>query len=112
MHLGLTAGLALAGTIYAFALNNRSTGFEITYAISKAPQSGTFTYDRGGFSKESWACTVSALPHFDADLDGAMSNACSLELGSRWLTLFIFLLSVGLFTLLYLDSRGGKHFVR
>lgn len=112
MHLGLTAGLALAGTIYAFVLNNRSTGFEITYAITKAPQSGTFTYDRGSFSKESWACTVSALPHFDADLDGAMSKTCGLELGSRWLTLFTFLLSVGLFTLLYLDSRGAKYLLR
>lgn len=111
--MGLTAALALAGTIYAFALNDRSTGFDVTYAVAAAPDSpGTFTYNRGRFSKEAWACTVSALPHFDADLGGAMSRTCALEMGSRWLTLFTFLLSVGLFSLLYLDSRGGRHFMR
>ena len=113
VHVALTAALALTGTIYAFVLNDRSTGFDITYAVSAAPEGpGTFTYNRGRFSKEAWACTVSALPHFDADLDGSMSRTCALEMGCRWLTMFIFLLSVALFSLLYLDSRGGRHFMR
>ena len=109
----MTAVLALAGTIYTFVLNDRSTWFDLAYAAAAASESsGTFTYSQGRFSKEVWACTVSALPHFDADLGGAMSRACSMEMGSRWMTLLTFLLSVTLFSLLYIDSRGGKYFMR
>ena len=113
IHLGLTAALALAATIYIFVLKNRSTGFDLAYAIAVASETpGTFTYDQGRFSKEAWACTVKVLPKFDKDLGGAMTKTCALEIGSRFSTLFTFFLSIGLFSLLYLDSRGGRHFMR
>ena len=111
--MGLTAVLALVGTIYAFVLNDRSTFFDLDYAkVAASGGSETFTYSQGRFSKEVWACTVSALPLFDKDLGGAMSTACSMELGSRWMMMLTFLLSVGLFALLYIDSRGGRYFMR
>ena len=113
IQTGLTAALALAGTIHTFVLNARSAAFDPTYAMSAAPERpGTFTYDQGTFSREYWACSVRFLPNFDEDLGGVMTRTCIFEVGSRWVTLFVFLLSSVLFSLVYLDSRGGKHLIR
>lgn len=113
IQTGLTAAFALAGTIHTFVLNARSAAFDPSYAMSAAPERpGTFTYDQGTFSREYWACSARLLPNFDADLGGVMARTCILEMGSRWVTLFVFLLSSGLFSLVYLDSRGGRHLMR
>lgn len=113
IQTGLTAALALAGTIHTFVLNARSAAFDPNYAMSAAPESpGTFTYNQGTFSREYWACSARLLPNFDADLGGVMSRTCIFEMGSRWATLFVFLLSSVLFSLVYMDSRGGRHLMR
>lgn len=111
--MGLNAALALAATIYVFVLNAKSAPFDLEYAVAAAPESsGTFTYGQGTFNKEGWACTARAFLYFDADLGGAVARTCSIEMGSRWLTLFTFLLSTLLFSMFYRDSRGGKFFMR
>lgn len=107
VQLGLTLALTLASTIYTFVLNGRSALFNLSYATDVAPSKpGTFTYDRGTFTREYWACAVGKIP------GGAVERACILETGSRWVTVFILLFSAGLFGMVFVDSRGGRHFMR
>lgn len=107
VQLGLTVAVALVSTIYTFVLNGRSALFDLTYATDAAPSNpGTFTYDRGTFTREYWACAVGQIP------GGAVARACILETGSRWMAVFIFFFSAGLFVMVFVDSRGGRHFMR
>ncbi|SPO00944.1 uncharacterized protein DNG_03692 [Cephalotrichum gorgonifer] len=113
VHTGLSAAVALAGTIYVFVLNSSTAIFDIEYAVSVAPTgSGTFIYDQGTFSKEGWSCSARVLKYFDADLGHVMAKTCSIEMGARWLSLLLFILSIALFSLLYLDARRGRFFMR
>lgn len=105
--------LALGSAVYVFTINGLSARLDINYARSLIqPKNGhqNFKYAIGTFDVESWACGVKDLPGFDED--GVAGMTCSLEMGARFLTIFVFMFSSGLFALFLLDWRGEKLMVR
>lgn len=113
--------LAMASAIYSFALNSRSAHLRLERMLALAriardtlaPNSRpVFTYDLGIFSREMWGCEAKEFSEFDASLGGAMSRACGLGTGARWLSLITFLLATGLSTVVLMDHRGGGYFMQ
>lgn len=120
---------AVAAFICVFALHGASAQFhpnsQRTTAIpdycSKnvtCPQPTIYYIAPGFFDRETWACQFGSFPDFDTvysqlapDLF-VLGRVCVLDIGVRWLSIFLAIFSVGLSCLFYVDWKGDRVLIR
>ncbi|KAI0836715.1 hypothetical protein F5Y06DRAFT_273187 [Hypoxylon sp. FL0890] len=107
VFLGINAVLSQATFLYAFMAHGLSAHFDLSYAMEITKLPSFHQYDKGIFDIETWACETKDLPNYWPEAD--RHALCSVEMGARWMTLFVSLLACLSFVIAWLDKRGAKH---